>query len=95
MAVKLLSGGSEATEAALKLARQYWKQAGHPRKYKIVGRYGGYHGATMGALSATGSWERKSVFEPLVPGFLHHHPPHVLRDLCASSARPRRRRGWG
>jgi adenosylmethionine-8-amino-7-oxononanoate aminotransferase len=81
VAVKLLSGGSEATEAAMKLARQYWKQAGHPRKYKIVGRYGGYHGATMGALSATGSWERKSVFEPLVPGFLHHHPPPVLRDL--------------
>ena len=65
--IKLLSGGSEATEAALKIARQYWKQAGHPRKYKVVARYGGYHGGTMGALSATGSWERKSVFEPLVP----------------------------
>lgn len=74
-AVKLLSGGSEANEAALKLARQYWQQAGHPRKYKVLARYGGYHGATMGALSATGGWERKSVFEPLVPGFLHVHPP--------------------
>ncbi|MDQ3701404.1 MAG: aminotransferase class III-fold pyridoxal phosphate-dependent enzyme, partial [Chloroflexota bacterium] len=73
--VKLLSGGSEATEAAMKLARQYWKQAGHPRKYKIISRYGAYHGATMGALSAGGGWERKSVFEPLVAGFLHHHPP--------------------
>lgn len=79
--IKLLSGGSEATEAAMKLARQYWKQAGHPRKYKIVARYGGYHGGTMGALSATGGWERKSVFEPLIPGFLHHHPPHVLRQM--------------
>lgn len=79
--VKLLSGGSEATEAAMKIARQYHKQAGHPRKYKIIARYGGYHGATMGALSASGSWERKSVFEPLVAGFLHHHPPHVFRDL--------------
>jgi adenosylmethionine-8-amino-7-oxononanoate aminotransferase len=84
VAVKLLSGGSEATEAALKLARQYWKQAGHPRKYKIIGRYGGYHGGTLGALSATGSWERKSVYEPLVAGVLHHHPPHVIRDLFAS-----------
>jgi adenosylmethionine-8-amino-7-oxononanoate aminotransferase len=65
----------------MKLARQYWKQAGHPRKYKVVARYGGYHGGTMGALSATGGWERKSVFEPLVPGFIHHHPPHVLRDV--------------
>ncbi|MFN8516630.1 MAG: aminotransferase class III-fold pyridoxal phosphate-dependent enzyme [Chloroflexia bacterium] len=36
----------------LKLARQYWQQAGHPRKYKVLARYGGYHGATMGALSA-------------------------------------------
>ena len=79
--IKLLSGGSEATEAAMKIARQYWKQASHPRKYKIVARYGGYHGATMGALSATGGWERKSVFEPLVAGFLHHHPPHVVRAL--------------
>lgn len=74
-AVKLLSGGSEATEAALKLARQYHKQTEHPRKYKIIARYAGYHGATMGALSASGGWERKSVFEPLVAGFLHVHPP--------------------
>ncbi|MCC6629259.1 MAG: aspartate aminotransferase family protein [Chloroflexi bacterium] len=78
-AVKLLSGGSEANEAALKLARQYWQQAGHPRKFKVLARYGGYHGATMGALSATGGWERKSVFEPLVAGFLHVHPPACQR----------------
>ena len=84
--IKLLSGGSEATEAAMKIARQYWKQSGHPRKYKIVARYGGYHGGTMGALSATGGWERKSVFEPLVVGFLHHHPPHVLRQLLRETA---------
>lgn len=77
--VKFLSGGSEATEAAMKLARQYHRQTGHPRKYKIIAKYGGYHGATMGALSATGSWERKSVFEPLVPGFIHVHPPYCYR----------------
>ncbi len=74
-AVKLLSGGSEATETAMKLARQYHQQSGHPRKFKILARYGSYHGATMGALSASGGWERKSVFEPLVAGFLHVHPP--------------------
>jgi beta-alanine--pyruvate transaminase len=39
----------------------------------------------MGALSATGSWERKSVFEPLAAGFLHHHPPHVFRDLLGET----------
>ncbi len=77
--VKLLSGGSEATEAALKLARQYHKQTGHPRKYKIIAKYGAYHGATLGALAASGGWERKSVFEPLAVGFLHVHPPSCYR----------------
>jgi adenosylmethionine-8-amino-7-oxononanoate aminotransferase len=74
-ALKFLSGGSEATEAAMKLTRQYHQQTGHPRKYKIIGRYGGYHGGTMGALSAGGGRERKSIFEPLGVGFLHVHPP--------------------
>ncbi len=78
-AVKLLSGGSEATEAAMKLARQYHKQTGNPRKYKIVSRYGAYHGGTMGALSAGGGRERKSVFEPLGVGFIHVHPPYCYR----------------
>lgn len=78
-AVKLLSGGSEATEAAMKLARQYHRQTGHPNRYKIIGRYGGYHGATMGALSAGGGRERKSVFEPLGVGFLHVHPPYCYQ----------------
>ena len=77
--IKLLSGGSEATEAAMKLARQYHAQSGHPHKFKIIARYGGYHGATMGALSASGGWERKSIFEPLVAGFLHVHPPYCYR----------------
>jgi len=78
-AVKLLSGGSEATEAAMKLSRQYHQQTGHPRKYKIIGRYRGYHGATMGALSAGGGRDRKSPFEPLGAGFLHAHPPFCYR----------------
>jgi len=73
--IKLLSGGSEATEAAMKLARQYHKQTGNPNKYKIIARYQGYHGATMGALSATGTKRRKTMFEPLLPGFMHVHPP--------------------
>jgi adenosylmethionine-8-amino-7-oxononanoate aminotransferase len=78
-AVKLLSGGSEATEAGMKLARQYHKQTGNPRKYKIVSRYGAYHGGTLGALSAGGGRERKSVFEPLGIGFIHVHPPYCYR----------------
>ncbi|MGH7120321.1 MAG: aspartate aminotransferase family protein [Acetobacteraceae bacterium] len=78
-AVKLFSGGSEATEAAMKLARQYHRQTGQPWRYKILGRYGGYHGATMGALSAGGGRERKAIFEPLGVGFLHVHPPLCYR----------------
>ncbi len=77
--VKFLSGGSEATESAMKLARQYHQQTGHPRKYKVISRYGAYHGATMGALSAGGGWERKSLFEPLGVGFIHVHPPYCYR----------------
>lgn len=78
-AVKFLSGGSEATEAAMKLARQYHQQSGHPRKYKIISRYGAYHGGTMGALSAGGGRERKAVYEPLGVGFIHVHPPYCYR----------------
>jgi adenosylmethionine-8-amino-7-oxononanoate aminotransferase len=78
-ALKFLSGGSEATEAAMKLTRQYHQQSGNPRKYKIVSRYGAYHGGTMGALSAGGGRERKSVYEPLGVGFIHVHPPHCYR----------------
>jgi adenosylmethionine-8-amino-7-oxononanoate aminotransferase len=78
-ALKLLSGGSEATESAMKLARQYHHQTGNPRKYKIVSRYGSYHGGTMGALSAGGGRDRKSVYEPLGVGFIHVHPPYCFR----------------
>jgi adenosylmethionine-8-amino-7-oxononanoate aminotransferase len=78
-ALKFLSGGSEATEAAMKLTRQYHQQSGNPRKYKIISRYGSYHGGTMGALSAGGGRDRKSPYEPLGVGFIHVHPPHCYR----------------
>jgi adenosylmethionine-8-amino-7-oxononanoate aminotransferase len=78
-AVKFVSGGSEATEAAMKMARQYHVNRGNARKYKIIAKYGAYHGATMGALSAGGGWERKSVFEPLIGHMLHVHPPYCFR----------------
>src|ERR1700736_3539847 len=47
------SGGSEAVESALKLVRQYFKLTGKPNKYKMIARETAYHGASMGALSAT------------------------------------------
>jgi adenosylmethionine-8-amino-7-oxononanoate aminotransferase len=77
--VKLLSSGSEATEAAMKLAHQYHLQTGHGTKFKVISRYYGYHGATLGALSATGTTRRKWMFEPLANGFVKVQTPHCYR----------------
>ena len=73
--VKFVSGGSEANETAMKMARQYHKQTGNPGKYKVISRYSSYHGATLGALAATGGAARKAKYEPLPTGFLKVHPP--------------------
>ncbi len=69
------SGGSEAVESALKLARQYHKVTGNPQKFKVLAREIAYHGTSMGALSATGIASLRSVFEPLTPGA--HHVPNT------------------
>src|SRR5690625_6061881 len=52
------NSGSEANEAAFKIARQYHNQTGNPGKYKIISRYRAYHGSTLGALSATAQANR-------------------------------------
>lgn len=65
------SGGSEAVESALKLARQYFKLAGKPNKTKLIAREIAYHGTSLGALSATGITGLRQPFEPLTPGGLH------------------------
>ena len=62
------TGGGEAVETAWKLAKQYWKLAGHPNKYKVISRAIAYHGTPQGALSITGIPGMKAPFEPLVPG---------------------------
>src|SRR5882672_381952 len=77
--VKFQCGGSEVTEAAIKLARQYHKLTGNPGKYKIISRYQAWHGSTMGSLSASGLKSRKTVNEPLAPGFIHVFPPTCYR----------------
>ncbi len=77
--VKFFSGGSEATEGAMKLARQYHEQTGNPGKYKVISLYDGYHGATMGALGASGVTRRKTAFEPIGPGYIHVFPPTCYR----------------
>lgn len=78
--VKAYSGGSESVESALKFTRQYFKQSGHPGKYKFISRYFGYHGATFGAMSASGTGVRKTPFEPQMSGFLKVFPPTYYRD---------------
>lgn len=77
--VKFQCGGSEVTEAAIKLARQYHRLTGSPGKYKIISRYQSWHGSTLGSLSASGLKSRKTVNEPLAPGFLHVFPPTCYR----------------
>lgn len=77
--VKFQCGGAEVTEAAIKLARQYHKLTGNPGKYKIISRYLSWHGSTLGSLSASGLKSRRTVNEPLAPGFLHVFPPTCYR----------------
>jgi len=78
--VVFVNSGSEAVETALKIARQYVQQKyPHQNRTKIIARYRGYHGWTMGALGATGQYARKTRFEPLLPGFLHVRPPDTFR----------------
>jgi adenosylmethionine-8-amino-7-oxononanoate aminotransferase len=65
------SGGSEAVESALKLARNYHRQRGNGQKHKVIAREIAYHGTSLGALSATGISELRAPFEPLTPGGCH------------------------
>lgn len=62
------TGGGEAVESAWKLAKQYFKLTGKPRKHKVISRAIAYHGTPHGALSITGLPSLKEDFEPLVPG---------------------------
>lgn len=74
----LLSGGSEATECALKMSRQYHIQTGNPRKYKVISRYWAYHGSTKGALSASGVADKRK-FDPFLEGYVHALPPYCYK----------------
>ncbi|MDP4099292.1 aspartate aminotransferase family protein [Paenibacillus sp. P96] len=73
------NSGSEANEAAFKISRQYQQQIGQHHRYKFISRYRGYHGSSLGALSATGQAQRKYKYEPLGSGFLHVRPPDGYR----------------
>ncbi|WP_068312479.1 aspartate aminotransferase family protein [Polycladidibacter hongkongensis] len=77
--VYLVSGGSEATEAALKLARQYHVERGEPSRKHIIARLQSYHGNTLGALSAGGNMWRREPFEPLLIEMSHIEPCYAYR----------------
>jgi adenosylmethionine-8-amino-7-oxononanoate aminotransferase len=77
--VKLLSGGSEVTEAAIKMARQYHKQTGRATRYKVLSHYRAYHGGTAHALAAGGWPGWRAAYEPLPSGFIHLHTPDPFR----------------
>lgn len=74
------TGGSEAVESALKLARQYWKLAGGPERTKFISLHRAYHGVAFGGLSANGTPAFRQAFEPLMPGFLRTETPYSYRN---------------
>ena len=77
--VYLVSGGSEATEAAIKLARQYWVEKGQPERGRLIARKQSYHGNTIGALSAGGNEWRRAQFGPLLLDVSHIDPCYEYR----------------
>jgi adenosylmethionine-8-amino-7-oxononanoate aminotransferase len=77
--VCLVSGGSEAIEAALKMARQYFIEKGEPQRRHIIGRRQSYHGNTLGALAAGGNEARRRQFRPLLIDTHHIEPCYAYR----------------
>ncbi len=81
--VYLVSGGSEAVEAALKLARQYFLEIGQPDRHHIISRRQSYHGNTLGALAAGGNAMRRAQFQPLLVDTTQIAPCYEYRDRAA------------
>jgi len=88
------SGGSDAVEGALKLARQYWKIKGQADRTKFISLKQGYHGVHFGGMSVNGNTNFRRPYEPLLPGCFHidtpwvyHNPytedPIKLGEICA------------
>jgi adenosylmethionine-8-amino-7-oxononanoate aminotransferase len=77
--VYLVSGGSEAVEAALKMARQYFVEKGEPQRRHVISRRQSYHGNTLGALAAGGNAWRRAQFSPLLIETHHIAPCYAYR----------------
>ncbi len=69
-----LTGGSEAVEAAIKLARQYFLEIGQPERHRLIARRQSYHGNTLGALAAGGNAWRREKYQPLLVETYHIAP---------------------
>ncbi|MDU8929597.1 aspartate aminotransferase family protein [Alisedimentitalea sp. MJ-SS2] len=78
--VYFVSGGSEAIEAALKLARQYHIENGQPQRRHIIARRQSYHGNTLGALATGGNQWRRAQFEPILVNVSHISPCYEYVD---------------
>ena len=78
--VYFVSGGSEAVEAALKLARQYYLEIGEPGRRRFIARRQSYHGNTLGALAVGGNAWRRQQFEPILIDADHLTPCYAYRE---------------
>ncbi len=74
------SGGSDAVETALKLARQYWKAVGEAQRYKFISLKQGYHGVHFGGASVNGNTVFRTNYEPMLPGCIHIDTPWLYRN---------------
>ena len=84
--VYLVSGGSEAVEAALKLARQYYLEIGQPSRHRVIARMQSYHGNTLGALATGGNMWRREPFAPLMIDTTHISPCYQYRGQLESES---------
>jgi adenosylmethionine-8-amino-7-oxononanoate aminotransferase len=85
--VGLFNGGSEVTESAVKLARQYWLAQGRPEKYLVISRWQGFHGMTLGATGFGGHTGRRRKYQPMLMDMPKIPPAYPYRcDDCASGS---------
>jgi adenosylmethionine-8-amino-7-oxononanoate aminotransferase len=87
--VYFTSGGSEATETAIKMARQYYLERGDAKRFRVVSRRQSYHGSSLGALSVSGNVARRALYQPLLaewghiaPCFCYHCPFEIEFPEC-------------
>jgi adenosylmethionine-8-amino-7-oxononanoate aminotransferase len=84
--VYLVSGGSEAVEAALKMARQYFVEVGQPQRTHFIARRQSYHGNTLGALAVGGNAWRREPFAPILVPATHVAPCYPYREQRADES---------